>query len=288
MIGVTTRRLLSFLLLLWTVGASATAPLAQEVGAQRSAAQTESAEPALYFFKVAHDHRIGKGVGELRITEKGIEYQGESAEEARHSQVWRDDDIKRLEISKTGLHLIAYEAARIPLIPRKVPYSRGGKEARIGSEREHVFRLLEGEIAPEAVSTLLARFKRPVKTSVIPNDTEESGRLMFEIPVFHRHRRGGASGTLRVYEERVVFAAEVEDQSRYWRYLDIRDIGRLGRYQFEIATYERQFAAEGKSYIFDLKRPMTEAEYDKLWARVYESGQSPRLRRAAPGREKEQ
>lgn len=270
------------------VSTATTAPLAQAVGAQQSAAQTESADPALYVFKVAHDHRIGKGVGELRITGTGIEYRGESDDEARHTSVWRDDDIKRLEISKTGLHVVAYEAARIPLIPRKVPYSRGGKEARVGSEREHVFRLLDGEITPEVVNTLLARFKRPVKTSVIPNDTEESGKLLFEIPVFHRHRRGGASGTLRVYEERVVFAAEVDDQSRYWRYSDIRDIGRLGRYQFEIATYERQFAADGKSYIFDLKRPMTNAEYDRLWARVYESEQSPRLRRAAPNREKEQ
>ncbi len=287
MISVTARRLLCSLLLLWTVGPAATAPLAQEVISQQSAAPTENAGPALYAFKVAHDHRIGKGVGELRITETGIEYRGESAEEARHTSLWRDDDIKRLEISKTGLHLIAYEAARIPLIPRKVPYSRGGKEARIGSEREHVFRLLEGEITPEVVSTLLARFQRPVKTSVIPNDTEESGKLLFEIPVFHRHRRGGVSGTLRVYEERVVFAAEVEDQSRYWRYSDIRDIGRLGRYQFEIATYERHFAADGKSYIFDLKRLMTDAEYDKLWARVYDSGQTPSLRIAAPGREKE-
>ena len=274
------RRLLCFLLLVWSVGAAGIVSPAQENRGQQGAASTESAGPVFYTFKVAHDHRIGKGIGELRINEAGFEYRGESADEERHSQAWRDEDIKRLEISKTGMHIVAYEAARVPLIPRKVPYSRGGRDLRLGSEREHVFRLLEGEITPGVVSTLLARFQRPVRTSVIPDEDEESGNLLFEIPVFHRHRKGGASGTLRVYQDHVVFAAETEDQSRHWRYSDIRDIGKLGRYEFEIATYERQFAADGKSYIFDLKRPMTDAEYDKLWARIYEGERSPRLRPA--------
>ncbi len=235
--------------------------------------------PALYTYKVAHDHRIGKSAGELRITEAGLEYKGESDEEDRHSRVWRDEDIKRFEIKKDELSIIAYEAARIPLIPRKTPKIREGKSVRFGSERKYKFLLLEGEITPDVVRMLLARFKRSIATSVIPNAEEESGKLLFEIPVFHRHTRGGESGILRVFEEHIVFAAEVEGESRHWRYADIRDIGNLGRYKFELATYEGQFGAEGKSYIFDLKRPMTSAEYDRLWTIVYERDQSPRLRR---------
>ncbi len=52
------------------------------------------------------------------------------------------------------------------------------------------------------------------------------------------------------------FDTEIEKQSHYWRYSDIRDIARLGKYKFELATYEVQLATDGKSYIFDLKRPM--------------------------------
>ncbi len=278
---------LQSLLLAVFTSAAAAISLGQDGRAPKTPPSPE-AEPALYTYKVAHDHRIGKGDGELRITDSGIVYRGASADEERHSRAWRDEDIKRLEMSKTELGITAYEAARIPLIPRKVPYSKGGKDVRVGSEREHVFRLTEGEITPEVVRTLLARFKRPIATSVIPNDDKESGKLLFEIPVFHRRRAGGGSGMLRVYEDHAIFAAEVEGQSHYWRYPDIRDIGRLGRYQFEIATYERQFAADGKSYIFDLKRPLTDAEYDMLWTKVYESGQSPRLRPAMPRRTKAQ
>ena len=243
-------------------------------------APAQATENALYAFKVTHDHRIGKGDGELRITEQGIEYRGVSADEARHNRLWRDDDIKRLELSKTALRVVVYEAERIPLIPRNTPKVREGKSLRLGNERDYEFRLVEGEVTPDVVRELLARFKRPIATSVIPDADEESGGLLFEIPVFHRQLTGGASGTLRAYEGHVVFDAEAEGESRFWRIEDIRDIGNLGRYQFEIATYEGQLGTDGKSYIFDLKRPMASREYDALWTRIYERELSPRLRRA--------
>ena len=284
--AITTKFLLRALVLVALTGVAANSALAQEDAPAPNASPTPEAEPALYTYKVAHDHRIGKGEGELRITETGIEYRGASEGERQHDGVWRDDDIKRLELSKTNLRVVSYEATQFPLIPRKTPKVRGGKSVRFGSEREHEFRLVEGEITPEVVRTLLARFKRPVATSVLPQEDEESGKLIFEIPVSHRNRSGGASGTLRVYEDYVAFNSEREGHSRYWRYDDIRDIGSLGRYEFEIATYEGQFGAGGRSYIFDLKRPMTSREYDQLWAKIYEREQSPRLRRAQPGESK--
>lgn len=243
--------------------------------------------PEMATYKVAHDHAFGKGKGELRITDTGIEFKGEGKDEERHSRNWRDDDIKRLSIARDELRVTVYEAARIPLIPRKAPFT-DGKAVRTGTERDYVFRLREGEITPEVVSALLARFNRPVETSVIPggvtasvtlNDEGES-KLLFEIPVFLRHRAGGRSGMLRIYEQYVVFNADATGASRFWRYADIRDIGNLGRYKFEIATYEGQFGVDGKSYVFDLKRPMTEAEYESLWAKVYERGRQTGLRPA--------
>jgi hypothetical protein len=264
-----------FVVISSVLAVGATTMFAQSI--ETKIGESQETGPALYAYKVEHDHRIGKSGGELLITERGFEYRGASKDEAKHNQIWRDDDIKRLEIRLREIRIIAYEASRYPLIPRQAPFSKGGKDLRLGSEREHVFKLIEGEITPEVVSKLLARFKRPVMTSVMPKEDDELSKLLFEISVFHRHRKGGAHGMLRVYEQHVIFVAEVQGQSRFWRYSDIRDIGRLGRYGFEIATYEKQFAADGKSYIFDLKRPMTDAEYEKLWARVYEREQSPRL-----------
>lgn len=192
-----------------------------------------------------------------------------------------------MSISRGELRVTVYEASHIPLIPRKAPFT-DGKAIRSGAEHDYVFRLREGEITPEVVSALLARFNRPVETSVIPssvtasvtpNDEGES-KLLFEIPVFHHHRVGGRSGMLRIYEQHVVFNADTAGDSRFWRYADIRDIGQLGRYRFEIATFEGQFGVDGKSYIFDLKRPLTETEYEALWTKVYAQGRPTGLRPA--------
>ncbi|MEP7272894.1 MAG: hypothetical protein ABI882_15440 [Acidobacteriota bacterium] len=231
-------------------------------------AEARVGKPGEVTYKVVHDHAVGKGRGELRITDTSIEFTGEGKDEERHSRNWQDEAIKRLSISRNELRVTIYEASRISIIPRKAPFT-DGMAIRNGPEHDYFFRLREGEMTPEVVSAVLARFKRPVETSVIPNDEAEPGKLLFEIPVFHRHRTGGKSGMLRVSEQHVVFATEATGDSRFWRYTDIRDIGNLGRYRFEIATYEGQFGVDGRSYIFDLKRPMTETEYENLWTRVY-------------------
>lgn len=280
------KQIFRFLILVLLISGTTTISHAQE----KKTAEPEKAptptgspmpemEPALYTYQIEHDHRFGSGRGELRVTGTGFEFRGEDPKEKEHYQIWRDEDIKRLEFRGKEIRIFAYEAARYPLVPRQVPYIEGKKDLRIGSERKYVFRLIEGEVAPEVVSLLLTRFKRPLTTSVIPLRNEESGKLLFEIPVFYRKRSGGVSGQLKVFDEHAIFTAESPDQSRFWRYEDVRDIGRLGRWKFEIAAYESQFLSDGKSYIFDLKRPMTDAEYEILWAKIYERDQSPRLRR---------
>lgn len=247
--------------------------------AQNPESAAKGGKPTVWTFQVAHDHAIGEGKGELLITESGIEFKGRGRDEDRHSRAWRDKEVKRLAISRDELHVTIYEASHIPIIPRKAPFT-DGKAVRNGTEHNYLFRLTEGEITPEVVSALLARFNRPVETSVIPQGEMAESRLLFEIPVFHRHRAGGRSGMLRVYEQHVVFNADADGDSRFWRYADIRDIGQLGRYRFEIATFEGQFGVDGKSYIFDLKRPLTETEYEALWTKVYAQGRPTGLRPA--------
>ncbi|MEW6734785.1 MAG: hypothetical protein AB1489_25895 [Acidobacteriota bacterium] len=255
------------ILVLVVMGMMTTVSLAQE--RETNSPVTTRTEPINFAYNVEHDHGIGSGKGELRITDVGIEYQGGNEDEARHNSTWRKEDIKRIEIKKRTLRIVVYEASSIPIIPRKAPFT-DGKSVRIDSEHEYDFKLLDKEVTPEIARTLIARFERPIATTVIPDISEDSDRLIFEIPVFHRHRAGGEAGILRVYEYHVAFQADTEDHSRFWRYSDIRDIGRLGRYKFEIATFEGQFATDGKSYIFDLKRPMTAIEYDLFWKRLYE------------------
>src|SRR5262245_56503741 len=64
------------------------------------AVQKPSEETPLATYQVKHDHAVGSGRGELRITASGIEYVGASEREKTHSKTWSYDDIKRIELSK--------------------------------------------------------------------------------------------------------------------------------------------------------------------------------------------
>ncbi|HQR37511.1 MAG TPA: hypothetical protein PLF26_03835 [Blastocatellia bacterium] len=234
-----------------------------------AAAQSGAPPAAVATFKVAHDHAVGSGEGELTVTVEGFEYRGTGEKEARDSRTWRDDDIKRIELDADRIKLYVYEAARIPLLSPIPPFSHDSKAVHSGSEREWEFRLLGGKVDGQLVSALLERFKRPIGTTVSPHEGADVDWLVFEIPVFHRHRTGGESGVLRVFEHHIAFAADVPGHSRWWRYSDLRDMSRLGRFQFEISTWEDQFGLDGKNYVFDLKRVMSDVEYDQLWKRLY-------------------
>jgi hypothetical protein len=226
----------------------------------------DSGEVAVY--QVRHDHGVGSGRGELRITPDGFEFRGDG-EEKRHSRTWRDIEIKRIQLSEDSVEIFAFEAGRIPIMPKQVPFVDDTKSIWVGAERRFKFDLEKGRVDWVVVSALEARFKRPLGVALAPVDDADLGGLLFEVPVFHRHLSGGERGMLRAYERRLVFASEQKGHTRVWRYSDLRDLGRLGRYVLEISTYERKAGTGGKSYVYDLGRPLTEAEYDVLWNRLY-------------------
>ena len=72
------------------------------------------------------------------------------------------------------------------------------------------------------------------------------------------------------YETRQRFQYESRepDRSRYWRYTDIQQIGRLDPYRFEISTFEDQVGGPNRVFNFELKRQMEDIVYDYVWVRV--------------------
>ena len=233
-----------------------------------ASAQASVEEQPMATYRVRHDHAVGSGAGELRITHAGIEFVG-AEDEAKDSHVWRDSDIRRLVVERDKIEVYAYEARRIPVVPSHVPFVGSSKAIRAGSERKYEFELASGEVSPDVARALLARFDRPVATNLVEAVADDRGDLLFEIGAFHRHLSGGDAGVLRVYERSVVFEARDGEASHVWRFRDIRDVSRLGRFGLELATYEPKRWMDGKSYVFDLERPMKPAEYDALWQRMY-------------------
>ncbi len=198
-------------------------------------------------FKVEHDHLVKSCEGELIINQKGVEYQTDNKDHARN---WSYTAIKMIKLqSPKEIEIISYERSRETL----------------GTDREFEFKVIEGELSKEVSDFLLARVDRPLSTTFVA--TEEKPR--YELPARHRHRFGACQGTLKVYADRVIYESDRPENSRSWRWSDIRSISRTGPYKFGVTSYEPEFGGTSKIFNFDLKEQLGESVYDYLWARVY-------------------
>ena len=155
MLGTWTSTIARAVLAAW-LGLGAAAPLLAEASGDEFVAS----------YQVDHDHAVGSGRGELRITATGFEYRGTSKDEARHSHVWRDGDVKRIDVERTKIKLTVYEAGSVPLLPRQVPFVKETKGIPAGTEHTYEFHLNAGEVSADVVGRILARFPRPVETSI--------------------------------------------------------------------------------------------------------------------------
>ena len=199
-------------------------------------------------FRVEHDHLIGSCKGELIINQEGVEYRTSKKE---HPRKWSYTDIEMIKLrSPRKVAVLTYESARIEL----------------GRDRTFEFKVLDGEVTKEVSDFLLGRVERPLSTTFVASEEKPQ----YAIPVRHRHTFGGDQGTLKVYADRVVYESQgKQERSRYWRWSDIKSFSRLGRYQFSITTFEPKLGGPTKTFNFDLKEEMNDAQYDYVWARVF-------------------
>lgn len=196
-------------------------------------------------YRVEHDHLFKSCEGELIIDSEGVEYR---SEEKDHARKWSYRDIQMLKlVSAKSLEVISYES--------------GAK--RLGLDRVFEFNLQEGEITVELSEFLLARVERPMSTSIVA--TEE--KALHEIAVRHRHRFGGCQGMLRVYGGGMVYESSEVENSRHWRWSDLRSISRAGPYRFAVTTFEGALGG-AKTYSFDLKERMDDTLYEYIWSKV--------------------
>lgn len=210
-------------------------------------------------FWVKHDHLRKSCEGELVINEEGIEY---ITAFEKHERYWDFGDIKLLKlISKTEIEVQTYTTYR--------PKLTLNQSLNIGRDESFRFKFLEGEMTQEISNFLQGKIKKPMATSFV-GVGDEAAPPIYSLPVRHRHRWGGCSGLLKVYDDRLVYQSYTEPKdSRLWRWSDIQGLGRSSRYKFEITTFEPQFGGPEKPYNFDLKEEMTDEIYDFVWKKFY-------------------
>ena len=199
-------------------------------------------------YKVELDRMIGHRDGELIITDRGVEYH---AKREKESRLWTYADIKLVEIlSPTQLRIRTYKDRKLYL----------------GKDESVTFKIVAGQLNHNISKFLRGRTTRPFVTSFVDESEQTS---IAEIPVKHSHRFGGCEGVLKVYADKLEYESTTGHNSRSWRWMDIRSVGRPDIYRFEVETFEPQIGASSRSFNFVLKERMPDEIYELIWGRVY-------------------
>ena len=199
-------------------------------------------------YKVELDRIFGHRDGELIITDKGVEYLAERENESRS---WSYADIELIEIlSPTQLRIQTYKDRKLYL----------------GADEILTFKIIEGQLNHIVSNFLQGRTTRPFVTSFVEEDEQTS---IAEIPVKHSHRFGGCEGVLKVYPDKLEYESKTGHNSRSWRWIDIRSVGRSDVYRFDVETFEPEIGMSSRNFNFVLKERMSDEVYELIWGCVY-------------------
>jgi hypothetical protein len=186
-------------------------------------------------FPVRHPHWRKACAGTMTVDAAGIRFSGA----AGHAWNWKLEDIQQLELAPDFIRVVSYESARLPLEPNR-GYTFKGRipAAEIG-------RLL----APLMDRRLVLELAEPAATDA------------WSVPVKQLSSNPGSQGSLSFGPETVVYLTSARDQSRTWRYADIRTLSSGDAFELTLATREKDFH-------FQLKQPIDEARYNQLWLQI--------------------
>jgi hypothetical protein len=195
-------------------------------------------------FPARHNHWRKGCTGILTLDADGAGFRQIGAKKDPHAWRWTWADIQRLEIGDDlRVRVRTYRDSRL----------------RLGADVEYGF-LLDGKpdlaglyelLRVAADSRLEARLAAP------------GAKLEWELPAKRIRKTGGALGVLRVFEDRVVFAAEKPGESRTWLDSDIAVLSSSGPLHLSVTA-----AGTGESYEFQLRRSLAPERYERLWLRL--------------------
>jgi hypothetical protein len=186
-------------------------------------------------FPVRHAHWRKGCAGTMTVDAGGIRFSGPAV----HAWSWKLEDIERLDVTPDFLRVVTYESAKLPL----------------AADRGYTF---TGRIPAAELGALLApRMDRRLVLELAAPAAADA----WSVPVKQLARNGGSQGTLAFGPELVTYLTSARDQSRTWRYADIRFLSSADPFELTLATREKDFH-------FQLKQPIDEARYNQLWLQI--------------------
>jgi hypothetical protein len=194
---------------------------------------------SLSAFPVEHRHLHGRCIGDLQIDTAGVSFGtagGLAAGDPKHAGHWKLEDIRELKLAPDHVYVLTYH-------------------------RGYDFR---GEVPAQK---LYAALRNAMDRRLVLEAAEPPRPALYSVPVKHR---GGGEGVLAFGDDALVYTSDARDESRTWRYRDIDNIATSGPFQLTLTTFERARAHyhDRKDFNFELKQPITEAQYNRLWLLV--------------------
>jgi len=187
-------------------------------------------------YAARHRHTAGSCGGTLRVEPAGIVYLEQTAHQ-HHRWSWAWDDVQRLEVGDDG---------RVQLVTYRDRALLAGRDQRYEFE-------VKGELDLKALRQALgARLEEHV--------ADAQGAPLWALPAKRLGAVRGSQGELRVYADRVVYYSAAPGESRTWRDREIEFVTSDGPYSLSLTA--------GKTHTFQLKQPLSEADYLALWRRL--------------------
>ena len=182
-------------------------------------------------------HGRKKTPGTLALTNSGVEFLPAKGPPLR----WAYVEIQTFDLAPHRLRVTGYK-------------NRGW---RLPGERTFSFDL--ASIVPSAVAAELAeRVAKPAENGVPGSNAPAFATLGAR----HRTRDGGTNGVLRFRASGIDYVTFSGGGARSWRWADIQTLAHPDAFHFRVGAYREIFE-------FELKEPMSDDLFDRLWNDVY-------------------
>lgn len=185
-------------------------------------------------------HGLKATPGNLILRSDGIEFRSGTE---RFSLRCPYSDVRTLALTSRRLVITGYE----------------NRHHHMPGERRFRFDFANS-LPPFVAAQLAQRVGKPVRNG----DPDLKETTLVTISAYHGTRFGGTNGTLRFRDDGIDYVAAGGEGSRSWRWSDIQTLANPDPYHFRIGGYRETFE-------FELKQPMAQQLYDRLWDRLYAS-----------------
>jgi len=198
--------------------------------------------------EVRHRHLRGGAVGELIASPDGIRF-GEA--KGKHALELKYSDIQQITLTRDRLRILTDQ----------------DRPLWLGRDREIIFDHL-----PESAPLIFRQFHEVLGPRFVGSYFALEGEPLWQADAKLLRGLSGTSGKLALGGDAITFEAEKPEESRSWPYAELEQVARAGPFDMSIVSLEKAgwMHAGPREFRFQLKRELSEEEYNRLWRRMNE------------------